>query len=251
MTIKIASLNIWFGGHLLDEAVSFLKAQNADIIFLQEVYNGEDLALEPRYRTMQVLKERLNFPYEAFAPNYNQPDENANIGNAIVSRFPSISSKPENFFFHEEDGIDLTNADYRHLYNLQHVTVNTPLGELDLLNLHGPWDLDGNNFSPIRQDMSSRIIKMSENKKYAILAGDTNAKPSNEAMVTIGKHLKSVFGGELKTTFNMNRKDDEGYATAAVDMIFVSPNIQDIEHSCPSVDISDHMPLVATLQLSE
>ena len=49
----------------------------------------------------------------------------------------------------------------------------------------------------------------------------------------------------------MKHNDKGGYATAAVDMIFVSPNIKIIEHDCPDVDISDHLPLVTTMSIDE
>jgi endonuclease/exonuclease/phosphatase family metal-dependent hydrolase len=232
MTIKIISLNIWLGGRLQDSAVAFLKAQSADLIVLQEVFNGEDASLGARYRTMQVLREQLGFPYEVFSPNYDQPDKNADIGNAIFSRFPVVA-------------VDNHNQSY----NLQHVVMSTTNDEIEVLNLHGPWDLDGDNFSSIRQEMSSRILQATKGKRRIVLAGDTNAKPTNKGIVAIGEQLKSVFGYELTTTFNMLQKDNVGYAFAAVDMMFVSKNIRIIEHSCPDVNISDHLPLVAILEI--
>lgn len=236
MTIKVVSLNIWLGGYLQDSAINFLKEQNADIIVLQEVFNGEESALDRRYRTLQIIKERLGFPYEDFVPNHDQPDNNAPIGNAIISRFPIVSPLSGDYL------------DHSRFYNLQHVTIDAPTDMIDVFNLHGAWDLDGDNFSPVRQEMSHQILEAIKNKKNVILAGDTNAKPTNKAIMAINERLKSVFGNELTTTFNMRHKDDEGYASAAVDMMFVSPHILVIEHICPNVDISDHLPLVASLQ---
>jgi endonuclease/exonuclease/phosphatase family metal-dependent hydrolase len=68
-------------------------------------------------------------------------------------------------------------------------------------------------------------------------------------MRQVGQHLTSVFGDSLKTTFNISRKDNPGYATAAVDMMFVSSDIEVIEKACPAVDVSDHLPLVVQLRL--
>ena len=59
-----------------------------------------------------------------------------------------------------------------------------------------------------------------------------------------------MFKDELKTTFNMKRKTDPGYAAAVVDMIFISKNIEVISHDCPQVDISDHLPLVCKFNIS-
>lgn len=123
MTIKIVTLNIWLGGLLQEEYLSFLEAQDADLVLLQEVNNGTDPTLKPQYRTMQILKERLGYPHEAFAAEYRNMD-----------------------------------------------------------------DADG--------------------------------------------------------------KSQVGNATAAVDMMFVSPNIEVLKHDCPDVDVSDHLPLTATLKIA-
>ena len=248
MIIKIISLNIWLGGYLQDSAMSFLKAQDADLVVLQEVFNGEDTTLNPRYRTLQLLKAKLGLPYESFAPDYDQPDKNAQIGNAIISRFPISARVTGDFFYRSEDG---NSNNINHSYNLQHVVINTPMHDLDLFNLHGVWDLEGDKFSLKRQAMSSHILEAVKDKKRVILAGDTNARPTNKAITIIGEHLESVFGNKLTTTFNMKHKDNEGYASSAVDMMFVSPSVRVIEHNCLDVDISDHLPLVMTVAISK
>lgn len=47
----------------------------------------------------------------------------------------------------------------------------------------------------------------------------------------------------------MRRKSNPGYATSVVDMIFTSPDIRVVSKSCPDVDLSDHFPLIATLEI--
>jgi endonuclease/exonuclease/phosphatase family metal-dependent hydrolase len=97
--------------------------------------------------------------------------------------------------------------------------------------------------------MSVTISDAIADQSNVILAGDTNARPTNKAILEIEAHLKSVFGKELQTSFNMRRKDNPGYATSCVGMIFVSPNIKILEKPCPDIDISDHLPLIATLDV--
>ncbi len=97
--------------------------------------------------------------------------------------------------------------------------------------------------------MSDKIIEAITDVPNVILGGDTNARPTNKAMMAIEEHLDSVFGTELTTTFNMERKHNPGYATSVVDMLFVSSNISVQSHSCPDVDISDHLPLIVTFKV--
>ncbi len=41
MKLKVICLNIWIGGIFFDEIVDFLQKEDADILLLQEVYNGD------------------------------------------------------------------------------------------------------------------------------------------------------------------------------------------------------------------
>lgn len=253
MDIRFISLNVWLGGKMLEPLLSFLKEQNADIIALQEVYNGEDVSLERQYRSMQVLKEVLDYPYEAFIADYRDFDRTygrAQRGNAVLSKFPVQSN--DAVFFNEpysETYRDVPGNYQNCPRDLQHVVLQTPIGLLDVYNIQGVWDIDGDNYSEERKRMADIVIESVKEKSRVILAGDTNAKPSNQAIVRIESHVKNVFPEPLATTFNMRRKDNPGYATAAVDMILVSPSFEVLRADCPDVDISDHLPLLADLRI--
>lgn len=253
MDIRIVTLNVWMGGILFNEIISFLQEQNADVVLLQEAHNGTDPSLKARFRTMQELKSRLGFEHDDFAPAFRDFDLSggkSQRGNGILSKFP-IKKRANIFLSGEYSEVyrDVP-GNYKHCpRNLQYVVLDTPAGDIDLFNLQGVWDLDGDNFSPQRQRMSQVIIKAVKDKPNVVLGGDTNAKPTNQAIINIEEHLKNVFGHELTTTFNMKRKDNPGYATAVVDMLLVSPQIKVLSHSCPEVDISDHLPLAATFQV--
>lgn len=236
----------------MDPALAFLREQAADIVFLQEVYNGTDPSLPAQRRTMQVLQESLGFPYENFAPMYRDFDHTggkAQVGTAILSRFPILSRDAIYFDIPYNE----TYRDARGEYDkaprvLHHVVADTPDGPVNLFNLHGAWDLDGDNFGESRQKMSKAIIDATKDLPRVILAGDTNAKPTNKAITNL-THLRSVFDEPPVSTFNMKRKDNPGYATAAVDMILVSADVQIVSANCPQVDVSDHLPLVAELKI--
>ncbi len=251
MKLKAVTLNV-FEGNLLDQAIDFLKAENADILFLQEVYGLNDQASDGQFRTLERAMQSLGEVYYDYVPGlrHNRKEGKFLQGNAILSKFPIL--KRNAIFFNDpynDNFIDSpeTNPMFPHV--LQHVVLNTAIGEVNAFNLHGTWDLDGDNYSEKRQQMSQAIIKSVEGKIRVILAGDTNAKPTNKAMRNVEQYLNSVFGNELKSTFNMNRKDNPGYATAAVDMMFVSSDVKIIEKTCPEVDVSDHLPLVAIFEI--
>jgi endonuclease/exonuclease/phosphatase family metal-dependent hydrolase len=95
------------------------------------------------------------------------------------------------------------------------------------------------------------VEKIKETPK-TILTGDFNTRPQTKTIQAIEAHLNNLFSDKLTTTFNLPRKDVEkhpGYATATVDMMFVSFDIGIIDTYCPRVDVSDHLPLVANLRV--
>jgi endonuclease/exonuclease/phosphatase family metal-dependent hydrolase len=250
LELKVVSLNMWHGGRLFDQMLAFLKGQDADVVLLQEVFNDHNPKLEQRFRSLDVLKRELGYKYHNFAPTQRmvQPEGKIEEGVAILTRFPIISAKST--FLAEpynDHYIDIPENYASSPRPLQHVVLDTPYGELNVFNIHGVWDLDGDNFSERRQKMSKTIIGAIRGLPNVILAGDTNSRPTNPAMQALEGYLTPVFGTELKSTFNMRHKDDPGYATSAVDLMYVSSTIRVLAKECPDVDVSDHRPLVVRL----
>lgn len=236
----------------MDEIIQFLAEQDADIVLLQEVYNSKDSNLKKKYRSVTIFQEKLAYQYFNFAPAHLDIYDFGKVvqGNLVLSKFPIIDS--DSIFFAEpygeRDPFD-SEAWPKTPRNLQHVVLSSPGGELNVFNFHGVWDLEGDSYSTERQKMSQSVIGSTKGKKNVILAGDTNAKPTNKAIREIERYLISVFGNKLTTTFNMRRKENPGYATAAVDMIFVSSNIEVLDRGCIDIDLSDHLPVMATFQI--
>jgi endonuclease/exonuclease/phosphatase family metal-dependent hydrolase len=252
MTVKFISLNLWWGGNLFPQILDFLRSEDADIIVLQEVHDGKNPALKDRLRSMEVLKKELNYPHQEFALSHmlKVPEGTLPSGNAIVSKFP-ITGSSVTFLF------DATQSEYLDVPEqwplfprvLQGAVLDTPAGEVNVFNIHGVWDLAGDSPSPQRRTMVERTLAAIKGKPNVLLAGDTNASKDNPLLEKFGKELTSVFGKELTTTFNMRRKDRPGYATAAVDHMWVSPNIGVLSKNCPDIDISDHLPLIVSLEI--
>jgi len=97
--------------------------------------------------------------------------------------------------------------------------------------------------------MGGIIAQNIKDKENVILAGDFNVSPNTKTMEQVEKYLCNIFKNELTSTFNMKRKTKSGYAAAVVDMIFISKNIKVINKKSPNIDISDHLPLVSTLEI--
>ena len=256
MKIKVVSLNLWHGGKLFTAIVKFLQQQQADIIALQEVYDGSDPNLPDKYHSMERLQKHLSYPYSDFVQAYPEslPQGIVPHGNAILSKFPITKHVLIQMTGQIQEGFvykDIPEHWPIFPSPLQHVQLDVNgQDSVNVFNMHGVWDMDGDNYSDKRKQMSEAIISATQSLPNVIVTGDSNAKSSNQAMCNIEAHLKPVFGPELTSTFNMRRKTNPGYATAAVDLMYVSSEFTVLSRECPDVDISDHLPLVVSLELS-
>lgn len=250
--VKIISLNLFEGGLLWDNIVAFLTKENADILCLQEVFNG-DTQQPAHLQTVPRLKTLFPDFFFYYAPELEEirSDGRGDVGNAILSRWPLQDEKT--IFLHGEYQKIVRPLDEKSFShypkNMVSAVVEVPNSQpLHVLNLHGVWGIDGND-NPERLKMSEIIISKINGKKPLALMGDFNLVPNTDTIARIEQHLTNVFKDELTTTFNMRHKTNPGYATAVVDMFFVTPEVRVLSHECPDDDVSDHKPLVVTLEI--
>ncbi len=263
MQLKVVCLNLWEGGRLFPEALEFIRAEDPDILVLQEVHNGDDPQWGAEYRSMEVLRTELpQLAHSYFAPaflavfSFGKLEE----GNAIFSKFPIIDTAcvygdipygERVWDVADEAGRIKRNMDGSR--SLQHARLDVLGTEVNVFNTQGIWGLDGFD-NPRRLAMATQIAKQISDKKNIILCGDFNFQLEGTCALEIIEQeggVKNIFAGALTSTFNMKRKPPTGttYGTAIVDGIFVSPNVKVLEARCPQVDISDHLPLVATIEV--
>ena len=249
------TLNIYEGGLFFDNILQLLKEVKPDLAYFQEVHNGTDLSYPQNLRSMQGLEIAFPGYHSFFAPellvHYPDQEHNVDIGNAIFSRYPI--SQLETVFLNGEYGVyPAVSPTHDYSYypqNMQTCTVHLPHTSITACNLHGIWELSGGD-TPERLSMSDTIIKTLEGRKQVIMAGDFNVKPDTQTIQSLEKHYGNVFKDTLTTTFNVVHKDLErfpGYATAVVDMVFISPGISVHKAYVPDGDVSDHLPLVCEL----
>lgn len=252
MPLKIISLNVWIGGILFDEVVAFLQDQQADIVLLQEVFNGPESVQEKQHRTFSELQAELGFKHAHFAPTFLEDIDSQLIeqGNAILSNYP-LQEVAVTFYDHPFGIRDnRRQAFHKTPRNLQHVVADAQGTQLHLLNTQGIWGKDGED-SPRRLAMSETILAEVGDYAPLVLAGDFNLQPHTQTIKNIEGKLVNVFKDSAETSFNLQRKDLEqfpGYATAVVDMFFVSHDVRVVKKSMPQVDISDHLPLVVEVE---
>ncbi len=250
MRLKFISLNIWLGGILMKEAIEFLREQDADIVALQEVYNSTDASKEARFRTWEILRQELGYQYDAFHAAYFDTYENLNadIGNAVLSKFPITNSRGVFFDVPYGEAQSHISADPEGSpRNMAHAQIDWHDKELNVYSWHGIWGRDGHD-NPRRIAMADMIVAEVKGKTGVIVAGDSNMNPDTEAAAHIGGALTDVFGTSRVTSFNMRRKENPAFGTAVVDLLYISPDLTCMQAETLDVDVSDHLPIVATIE---
>ncbi len=254
MRFKFITLNIEHGGKLLNKAIEFINKEQPELLFLQEAQSTDLKTAKQHYRTISEIQSSIKFPYHIFSPYVEFEFDNTTVlhGNAIFSRYP-LSGGKITYFNGQYEKADFYSAKKLHDFTIlphamQTASMKLADREVFLVNVHGVWGTDGGD-SPIRSRMVELILDQITGKSSVIVAGDFNFQKNTQAAKTLESHLVSVFKQRLTTTFNMNRKTDLGYASAAVDMVFISNEIKVIAANCPKVEISDHLPLICELEL--
>lgn len=250
MQLKVIQLNIEVGA-FLEDAVTFLNAENPDVLFLQEVGNSQGDNLPSHYATLGRLKSKLTLKHVVYSPTgvYKLPEGMVEMGNAIFSRYPLELVDTIFYDVPYSPSYTDTSGDFSMVpRNLQHAILSIKTVDIHLFNTHGIW---GKGDNERKNQMAERIVQEIKGKKNVILAGDFNTIPDTKTIKLIESMLSNVAKDRSETTFNMRQKTNPIFSKFIVDMIFISKNIQMKESSVPDVDISDHLPVVASVELTE
>jgi endonuclease/exonuclease/phosphatase family metal-dependent hydrolase len=248
------TLNLYEGGVLMDSVLDFLEQEQPDILVAQEALQSDDPSAPLQFQSIEQIQSRMHFAACEYAPSHIDAtyEYKPKVGNATFSRFPILE---HHLILYGEPFGERTERTHKAFsmtpHNLQHTVIDVDGVSFNVLNTQGVWDLDGDNPSEARKQMCQLIADTARGLEHVLFAADSNLKPTNAALEPMDETLHSVFGHELKTSFNIKRKDMEkfpGYGTAVVDLMYVSHDIRVVEHYCPDVDVSDHLPLVAIIE---
>jgi endonuclease/exonuclease/phosphatase family metal-dependent hydrolase len=253
MQLKVICLNLWLGGKLFDNIKEFIAQEKADIIALQEVYHAETDPPEQEWHIVGNLARIFGYEHFAFVPAFGRTEPSGFRilnGNAVFSKFP-IKSSTATFYDVPMNTIYPENPEdaRRTPRNLQHCEIDINGKILHFFNTQGVWGFDGND-NERRLQMGDTIAQEVANKSPALLMGDFNTQEGTQSIAKIEKHMTSIFKGEMKTSFNLEYKKSGGFATAVVDMMFMSPGVKVLSHHVSQANVSDHLSLVAEFEIA-
>lgn len=220
----------------LPKIADFLRAEGADIIFLQEV--DVNVKRSGSIDEVALLSGDLNFAGK-FAPAIDL--QGGQFGVAILSRWPISDARVEKLFKPDYSNHVPKYPDY---YDEQRVIllvhVETPRGKIAVLCTHLGLTNDQ------REKQLQRIAEIaSEEAKLhpVIFGGDLNARPEELELKIINTVLNDTGGGASRlNTFPWD------VPNRCIDYVYTSKDFTTTRLSVPDVLLSDHRPVVVELQ---
>lgn len=218
-------------GEILPQLGTLLEEQDPDIICIQEYYKKTHLNLQA-------------YPYQYI----HYKDENANMGHAILSKFPFSNKGSLDFYKTFNNGLFVDVVKERDTIRIYNIHLQS-LGISPTVN-----SLQKGDKERLRKRLAKTFIKQQEqlellsahkkSTKYpTIIAGDFNNTPFSYTYHTLQKDMKDAFierGSGLGTTFKF-----DGYPMR-IDYMLSSKSLDVINFITIKESFSDHYPLIAT-----
>ncbi len=255
--MKLISLNVW-GGKIYEPLMDFIQknSRDTDIFCFQEVFHTTS--------DIKTLKERRMNLYEEFSKlltNHQgyfssslanwvifsrtknfKTDFNLYFGLSIfIKKDLSVVSSGDFFVYGERDVFNSNDLNTLPR-NAQYLTFTKSGKRYTVCNLHGIWLKGGKNDSPTRLEQSRKINEFL-NKQIGekVLCGDFNLNLDTESVKILEENSRNLIKEyNIPTTRNRFYPGPEEFA----DYTFVSKNTTVKSFEVPTLEISDHLPMI-------
>lgn len=243
MKLKILTTNIWRyyeWEKRKEKLIQFLKKQDADIVFMQEVACDERLKDKWKNQVEEINKG-LNYENSVFEKlmkmvkwHGESIDYEMYYGFGILSKYPIKNTEL----------VILPPVEKNKRFGFFHVVIETPKGDIDLINVHFE-NTDKGSKNHLKQ-----TLEWCKRKKInPIIAGDFNMKIIDNLMELVDKDYEisykiKSYKSFIPTEFSNNREP------ITLDYIIASKEkFKMLSADCINNDVSDHNPVVVELSL--
>ncbi len=239
--MRLVQLNMWWGGKLGNDILSFLKDTEPDVICLQEAVSFDKGDPGP-FLSLEQIQESIGLSYASTAPafSFKLMNGTASFVNCIMSRKPITSTKVIYTNLEHNEDFNFNDHDYN-VRNLLDCGVKIDDEVVHILTHHGhhvPGHKNGDS-QTVRQ-MQIIADYLDKLSGPIILTGDFNLAPHSKSLEIINKKLTnlSIKHGLETTRTTLTPKKE------VCDYIFVNKYIKELNFEASSRVVSDHMALV-------
>lgn len=251
VTLKFIQVNIYKGKYF-DNLVEFLNSEQPDIVSMQEVSSGSANLGGGEADLFEQLKTKTGMR-GFFNADFTFSDSVGHSGNAILTKHKIVESKIVVLSEHDiipkalEESRHFAESGPRHL-----VDCEISLGDgvsMHGLCIHGAWTAPPTDTpTTLRQAKMIADHLQSLNKPF-LLGGDFNAIITSKTIGLINEVANNLLlnTGIIQTTHpSVHKIAPRGYL---IDFIFASLDIKVISVQSPTVLVSDHLPVIATVDI--
>jgi len=242
-SLRVLTFNVWGGNQRLNDVEQWLREQNADVVMLQEVTGPIYLFTNTSLRDI--------YPYQSDVTMW---------GNTTLSRYPISNEEMLDVGDGAPTQHRLTldvNGESVMIYNIHLHVPTQEASQLNLPDIHPVVNL-ALHFNPERRDNQIRnLVNMLENESGpTIVAGDFNTSDQSAIYGELAAVMRDSFA-EAGVGFGTSWRTDVDGSTPSflpplvrIDYVWHSSQFRAVSAQQGPVLGSDHLPLVATLELA-
>lgn len=254
MFFKFIQVNIYKGKYL-GELIDFIKKEDPDFISMQEVtINGFNLYKDKNVNLFEVLKEKLGLYGKYHGDLKLAGDKRSVFGNAVFSKLPIYKSTIgvlKKFRPVTVDELDGISGEIREQIDRHFLDCEVHFGgrKMHILCWHGAWTAPPHDTDETWKQANMVYDHLCKIKGPFVLGGDLNAIMDSKTIDLIGrlgKNLMPESGALVTTNLKVHKIAPRGFL---VDYIFTSLDIKTISVRVPEITVSDHLPVIAELEI--
>jgi endonuclease/exonuclease/phosphatase family metal-dependent hydrolase len=232
-SVRIIDYNVHNGfntsGKLdIEPIAAVIESSNADVVGLQEISRG--WLIWGNMDMLSWLSQRLGMPY------FSGPTSDAQWGNAILSRYPIIST----------ESYSLPTDELLIRRGFIEVKIDVGMGSLTVICTH--FAHRGMQ-SEIRELQAREIIQHWNQSPSTVILGDFNASPDSTAMSLFSEHGLVNVAAELRPEGVLTSPSTQ--PSGQIDYIWASSDLLFSNLAIPLTQASDHLPVIATINLPQ
>lgn len=244
MKISILQWNVWFREDI-DNVIDVIKGLDVDVVCLQELTHG--YIGQTQDNTWEYVQRELGFNRAHQSIPIITDTEQWQQANAIFTRFP-INNRISHWL-HEPAREDDKTDQYR---GYLEVELQVADFSVDVATTHMSFQQ-----YPMGSDHElQNLLDITKNKSQRyILTGDFNVTPDSRRVEELSKVLNHVGPKFSENTWTTKPHINPEFQATTLDWrydyIFASRDFRVIDAKILDTDVSDHLPVLATLEIAD